>query len=28
LDAAADSAGRIYVLDLVVGSVRVMQRKV
>jgi hypothetical protein len=28
LDAAADSAGRIYVLDLVIGSVRVMQRKV
>jgi hypothetical protein len=27
VDAAADSAGRIYVLDLVAGNIRVMQRK-
>jgi hypothetical protein len=28
LDAAVDSQGRIYVLDLVAGNVRVMKRKV
>jgi hypothetical protein len=27
LDAAVDSEGRIYVLDLVAGDVRVMRRK-